>query len=118
MTRLPSAPSSASAPRMGASSVDHALRNAPGDGQCHPGPRRGRCYPLTVDPKQRPNRQRYLETLRSLTPEQRLLKAFELGELSHELLRAGIRQRYPDAAPDEVQRIYLEQLSRCQNRAY
>ena len=52
-----------------------------------------------------------------MTPEQRLLKAFELSELSHELLRAGIRQRYPVAAPDEVRRIYLEQLSRCQNRA-
>ncbi len=53
-----------------------------------------------------------------MTPEQRLLKAFELSELSHELLRAGIRQRYPDAGPDEVQRIYLEQLGRCQNRAF
>jgi hypothetical protein len=52
-----------------------------------------------------------------MTPEQRLLKAFELSELSHQLLRAGIRQRYPDAAPDEVRRIHLEQLSRCQNRA-
>jgi hypothetical protein len=71
-----------------------------------------------MDPKARPNRQLYLETLRGLTPEQRLLKAFELSELSHDLLRAGIRQRYPDAGPDEVQRIYLERLSRCQNRVF
>ncbi|HEY5168816.1 MAG TPA: hypothetical protein VIK03_05430 [Thermoleophilia bacterium] len=70
-----------------------------------------------MDPKARTNRQLYLQTLRGMTPEQRLLKAFELSELSHELLRAGIRQRYPVAAPDEVRRIYLEQLSRCQNRA-
>jgi len=80
--------------------------------------RRGWCYPLAVDPKARPNRQLYLETLRCMTPEQRLLKAFELSELSHELLREGIRQRYPDAGSDEVQRIYLERLGRCQNRAF
>jgi hypothetical protein len=79
---------------------------------------RGRCYPLPMDPKARPNRQLYLETLRGMTPEQRLLKAFELSELSHDLLRAGIRRRYPDAGPDEVQRIYLEQLGRCQNRVF
>jgi hypothetical protein len=66
----------------------------------------------------RPNRQLYLQTLRRMTPEQRLLKAFELSELSHDLLRAGIRQRCPDAGPDEVQRIYLERLARCQNRAF
>jgi hypothetical protein len=71
-----------------------------------------------MDPKPRPNHDVYLETLRRMTPEQRLLKAFELSELSHELLRAGIRQRHPDAGPDEVQRIYLERLSRCQNRAF
>lgn len=71
-----------------------------------------------MDPKARPNRQLYLEALRGMTPEQRLLKAFELSELSHGLLREGIRQRYPDAGPDEVQRIYRERLSRCQDRAY
>jgi hypothetical protein len=64
----------------------------------------------------RPNQRLYLQTLRGMTAEQRLMKAFELSELSHELLRAGIRQRYPDAAPDEVRRIYLEQLERCRNR--
>jgi hypothetical protein len=70
-----------------------------------------------MDPKPRPNHQLYLEALRRLTPEQRLLKAFELTELTHELLRAGVRQRFPDAGEDEVQRIYLERLIRCQNRA-
>jgi len=71
-----------------------------------------------MDPKPRPNRQLYLETLRGMTPEQRLLKAFELSDRSYEFLRAGIRRRYPDAGPDEVQRIYLEQLSQCQSRAF
>ena len=71
-----------------------------------------------MDSKARPNRQLYLQALRRMTPEQRLLKAFELSELSHELLRAGIRQRYPDAGPDELERIYLERLDACHNRTF
>lgn len=51
-----------------------------------------------------------------MTPEQRLLKSFELTDLTHELLRAGIRERFPDAGPDDVQRIYLERLARCRSR--
>ena len=70
-----------------------------------------------MDAKPQANRRIYFETLRRMTPEQRLLKSFELTELTHELLRAGIRQRFPDAGPDEVQRIYLERLARCQQRA-
>jgi hypothetical protein len=69
-----------------------------------------------MDPKPHPNRELYLETLRRMTPEQRLLKAFELTEQSRELLRAGIRSRFPDAAPQDQQRIYLEQLDRCRSR--
>ena len=51
-----------------------------------------------------------------MTPEQRLLKAFELTELSRELLRAGVRQRFPGASETEQQRIYLERLEKCHNR--
>ena len=69
-----------------------------------------------MDPKPRPNHQLYLEALRRLTPEQRLLKAFELTELSRELLRAGLRQRFPEASEAELQRIYLERLERCHSR--
>ncbi len=69
-----------------------------------------------MDPKPHANRAVYLAALRRMTPEGRLLKAFELTEQSHELLRAGIRQRFPDAGPAEQQRIYLEQLEKCRNR--
>ncbi len=74
--------------------------------------------PETVfaDPKPRPNRRRYLEALRRQTPEQRLFKAFELTELSRELFRAGLRQRFPEASEAELQQIYLERLARCHNR--
>ena len=69
-----------------------------------------------MDPKPRPNHRLYLEALRRLTPEQRLLKAFELTELSRELFRAGLRQRFPVADESELQRIYLERLAQCQDR--
>lgn len=69
-----------------------------------------------MDPKPRPNHQLYLEALRRMTPEQRLLKVFELTELSRELFRAGLRQRFPEASEAELQRIYLERLEKCHNR--
>jgi len=69
-----------------------------------------------VDPKPRPNHQLYLEALRRLTPEQRLLKAFELTELSRGLFRAGLRRRFPEATEEELERTYLERLEKCHNR--
>ncbi len=56
-----------------------------------------------MDPKPHPNHERYLAALHGMTPEQRLLKAFELTEQPRELLRAGISRRFPDATPEELQ---------------
>lgn len=69
-----------------------------------------------VAPKARPNHQLYLQALRRLTPEQRLLKAFELTEMSRALFRDGLRIRFPEASHDELERIYLERLEKCHNR--
>lgn len=69
-----------------------------------------------MDPKPRPNRGPYIETLRRMTPEQRLLKAFELTELSRALLRAGLRDRFPDVPDAEIRCLYLERLGRCRSR--
>ena len=56
-----------------------------------------------MDPQPRPNHHLYLDALGRTTPEQRLLKAFELTQLSRELLRVGLRQRFPEAGgPGEV----------------
>ena len=38
----------------------------------------------------------YIETLRRMTPEQRLLKAFELSEMARAVFRDGLRNRFPD----------------------
>ena len=71
-----------------------------------------------ADPKIRPNDGRYIEVLRAMSPEQRLLKSFELYELGKELMRAGIRQRSPRADEKEVNRLLVEGLTTCHNRNY
>jgi hypothetical protein len=71
-----------------------------------------------MDPKPRPNHRRYIEILRSMTPEQRLQKAFDLSEFSKALFIAGLRQRFPDAGEEEFRRILFERLEKCHNRNY
>ena len=64
------------------------------------------------------NRKLYVETLRAMTPEQRLAKAFELTEMTRELLKVGLAQRYPSASAEELHQRYLERLERCRSRTY
>ncbi len=71
-----------------------------------------------MDLKPRPNRRRYIEILRSMTPEQRLQKAFDLSEFSKALFIAGLRQRFPDADEDEFRQILFDRLEKCHNRNY
>jgi hypothetical protein len=70
------------------------------------------------DPKKRPHNALYLRILRAMTPEQRLAKAFELGEMGRELLRAGLRQRNTKDCEDVLHARELEQIARCHNRNY
>lgn len=65
--------------------------------------------------KPQPNRQRYLEVLRSMTPQQKLAKAFELTELARSLLRAGLRQQFPELSEEELHQVYLERLAKCRD---
>jgi hypothetical protein len=71
-----------------------------------------------MDPKPRPNHQLYLQILRSMTPEQKLLKVFELSEFSKALFVAGLRQRFPNATEEEFRRLLLDRLEKCHNRNY
>jgi len=68
--------------------------------------------------KPRPNHARYLEILRRMTPEQRLRKAFELGEMGRELFRQGLRRRHPDLSDDEFEAQVRRRLIQCHNRNY
>ena len=71
-----------------------------------------------MDPKRHPNHTRYIQTLRSMTPEQRLCKALELTELGRRLFADGLRRRHRDMPEAEFRRIYLEHLAKCHNRIY
>ena len=68
--------------------------------------------------KKRPNHKRYIQILRNMTPEERLMQAFELTEFSRELFKAGLRIRFPDMPEDELKKLYLERLGKCHNRNY
>jgi hypothetical protein len=71
-----------------------------------------------MNPKKRPNHRLYLQILRRMTPEERLLKMFELSEFSRQLFIQGLRQRFPDLTEEEFQKLLRERLDKCHNRNY
>jgi hypothetical protein len=71
-----------------------------------------------MNPKRRPNHRMYLQVLRRMTPEQRLLKAFELSAFSRQLFLAGLKARFPDLPDHELRALYLARLEKCRNRNY
>lgn len=68
--------------------------------------------------KERPNHRLYIQALRRMSPEMRLLKAFELSQFSRELFIHGLRKRFPSLSDDAIKGIYLERLNKCHNRNY
>jgi hypothetical protein len=71
-----------------------------------------------MDPKPRPNHQRYIEVLRAMTPQQRVAKVFELSAFAKELFRHGLRKRFPELSEEEFHKLYLARLEKCHNRNY
>ena len=71
-----------------------------------------------MDPKPRPNHRQYIQILRKMSPEARLLKAFELSEFSRQLFIHGLRKRFPDVSEETFKKILLERLEKCHNRNY
>jgi len=68
--------------------------------------------------KSRPNHQLYLQTLKKMTPQQRLAKAYELSTLAKELFLYGLKKRFPEKTEAEIQKIYLDRIEKCYNRNY
>jgi len=68
--------------------------------------------------KERPNHGVYIQALRRMTSEDRLIKCFELSEFSRELFLHGLHRRFPDLSDDAVKKVYLERLKKCRNRNY
>jgi len=73
---------------------------------------------MKICPESRKSHRVYIEVLRKMTPEQRLQKAFDLGEFSKQLFIHGLRKRFPDASPEEFKEILKERLDKCHNRNY
>jgi len=68
--------------------------------------------------KENPNHKKYISILRQMSPEERLLKAFELSEFTKQLFIHGLRKRFPDLSEEEFKKILLERLDKCHNRNY
>ncbi|HHT9124902.1 MAG TPA: hypothetical protein ACFYD6_03685 [Candidatus Brocadiia bacterium] len=64
------------------------------------------------------NHKVYIQVLRQMMPEKRLLKAFELTEFTRQLFVHGLRKRFPDLPEDEFQNLLLKRMDKCHNRNY
>jgi hypothetical protein len=53
-----------------------------------------------------------------MSPERRLLKAFELSEIAHQLFIQGLHKRFPELPREEFEKKLLERLNKCHNRNY
>ena len=71
-----------------------------------------------MDIKKRPNHKIYLQVLRRMSPEKRLLKAFELSEFAKQFFVHGLHKRFPDLTDEEFKKLLLERLDKCHNRNY
>lgn len=70
------------------------------------------------NPKAQLNHRRYLEALRRMTPEQKLLKAMELSDLGKQACREGLCRANPHLSEPELHKLFLEVLRRCHNPNY
>ena len=65
-----------------------------------------------------PNKQRYRDILKDMSPQEKLEKSFELTEFANSAFRAGLKTRYPNLTADELEQLYQERLRKCHNRNY
>ena len=63
--------------------------------------------------KDKLQRREYLEVLRKMTGEQRILLGFELHDLSLHLMQDGIRHRHPEYDERQIKQETARRLLRC-----
>ncbi len=71
-----------------------------------------------MDIKKRPNHKIYIQVLRKMSPEKRLIKSFELSEFAKQLFIHGLHKRFPHLQDEEFKKILLKRLDKCHNRNY
>jgi hypothetical protein len=69
-----------------------------------------------MNPKQRSTHRHYIEILRKMTPEQRLLKAFELSDRAKRIFLQELREKHPGVSEEEFTRILRERLLEMSQR--
>ena len=69
-----------------------------------------------MNPKKSPSHKIWIQVLRQMTPEQRLLKSFELSEFTRNLFIHGLHKRFPDLSDEEFKKLLQERLDKCHNR--
>ncbi|MCD6386297.1 hypothetical protein J7M23_11040 [Candidatus Sumerlaeota bacterium] len=68
--------------------------------------------------KDRVSHRIYIQVLRGMSPEKRLLKAFEMSEFVNQLFIYGLRKRFPALSDEEFKKLLLERLDKCHNSNY
>jgi hypothetical protein len=68
--------------------------------------------------KKRANHDVYIQALRRMSPEKRLIRAFELSEFVRDLFYHGLRKRFPDLSDEKLKELFLKRLDKCHNRNY
>ena len=68
--------------------------------------------------KQYPNKQRYYEILRGISPQEKLEKSFELTELANSAFKAGLQNLHPELCDAELEQLYLEKLKSRHSQSY
>jgi len=58
--------------------------------------------------------QKQIEKYRAMTGEERLKLGLDLHELSCQIAREGIRHQFPNAGPDEVERLLRKRIALAQ----
>jgi len=68
--------------------------------------------------KEYSNHKIYIQVLRQMSPEKRLIKAFELSKFAKQLFIHGLHKRFPNLQDEEFKKILFERLDKCHNRNY
>ena len=76
------------------------------------------CVTIASVMKTNPNKHRYHQILKAMTPQEKLMRVFELSDLANDACKAGLKDRYPSYTDEELQRLYLEERCKCHNHNY
>jgi hypothetical protein len=68
--------------------------------------------------KNQPNRKIYIDIIKQMTAEERLMKTFELSQMVKSLFYESFKKKYAYLDPYTLNQKYLEYLEKCHNKNY